>query len=71
KVGETVSPTITTTPADASKVFTYSISETTKATVNETNGEVTGVSVGTTKYIVTSVLDENVTKEATVTITAS
>ncbi|EAG0857693.1 hypothetical protein A8G74_04345 [Listeria monocytogenes] len=69
KVAETVSPTITTTPANASQAFTYSISDTQRATVNEATGDVTGVLAGTTKYIVTSVLNPEVSKEATVIIT--
>lgn len=71
KVGETVSPVITTTPTDASKAFTYSILDTTKATVDETTGAVTGIAAGTTKYTVTSLLNPDATKEATVTVTTA
>ncbi|EQC0677803.1 TPA: Ig-like domain-containing protein [Listeria innocua] len=71
KVGETVTPTITTTPTDASQVFTYSILDETKATVNQVTGEVTGVLAGTTKYTVKSLLDPEVSKEVTVTITTA
>ena len=68
-VAATQQLTATVAPAGASQAVTWSISDTTKATISPT-GLVTGVAVGTAVATVTSVSDPTKTATRNITVTA-